>query len=134
MKQPVKIVEYSTLRPGLYQLLRHCLKDSLGVVPFDNPLGAKWWIAYIGTKPVGCVCLSDIKGVARFKNDVVSKNHRGKGIYQQLSNARLQWFMQSQYQKADAFASTMSLNTFVRLGFNEQKKAFKNSTYLTLSK
>jgi len=128
-------VTYLGAIPKTYfdQVLKPALWGSRKTVPLQYDQAGEWWLARSEGQIVGCACLLPMGSKARLKSAIVHKDFRGKGIYDRLFAARLEFIQNDgRFSSADAFCSPMILTTLLRYGFVANGKRFGGaSTYVT---
>lgn len=64
------------------------MKRTTGVT-WENQADFVWWVAMVGERQVGCICMLLKDGKARFRSDVVLKEFWGTGLHDFMYNLRM---------------------------------------------
>ena len=116
----------------IYRKFGKELKKSRVAIDKENKTNTKYLVATYEENPIGVVGFCYISNNhIRFKTDFVNYNFRGKKIYTDLWNARLNTiFKNKEINTISAYCTEMSLPKYLRSGFVIQSVNKKKITYV----
>lgn len=106
------------------------LKEFRKELPYlCNEPGRVWFLAFEGKQLIGFASFQETRTKIVFQNDYVFLKHRGKGVYKQLMDYRLQ-HIKGKNKPIEVICNCLKIaEAYIKHGFKETKKT-KNYIFM----